>query len=201
MNNEDVPALTRATGWTRSFNPGLTETKRMLVIIIIFQPARGASSRRMQDGVGADPERGNSLAVAANPMNPMNPSLDCRPVRRRMMCRRTRSMRAVRVGYDVAAIGPDGPVDRRSYDTSSLADVKFHGLPGKRPVTGGHTRRGSSRPLRAPDPFGHPHHELSTAATCGCRSDPPGRSPAGGGVRAVRAGGRPGLCKRPDTPS
>lgn len=70
MNNEDVPALTRATGWTRSFNPGLTETKRMLVIIIIFQPARGASSRRMQDGVGADPERGNSLAVAANPRNP-----------------------------------------------------------------------------------------------------------------------------------
>ena len=53
------------------------------------------------------------------------------------------------VGYDVAAIGQDGPVGRRSYDTSFPTKVKFHGLPGKRPVTRGRTRKGPSRPTNA----------------------------------------------------
>jgi len=41
-----------------------------MLVIIIFQPAHGASSGRIQDGVDAEPERGNLLVAAANPVNP-----------------------------------------------------------------------------------------------------------------------------------
>ncbi len=37
----------------------------------------------------------------------------------------------IRSGMIVAAIGPCGPMDRRSNDTSFFAEVKFRGMPEK----------------------------------------------------------------------